>query len=363
MAVLSLIGEPFPDADADAARAATIELTRALAATAPRGCGARLLVSRESTAPDFDNLLIEIETIPIHSGVLPRIWQNGTTARPLDGEFVHAMTPLVPLRSRGADDGSQTSVFVPHALGWQAPELMGAALARRYRGFVRRAAKYADALLVPNHATATAIQERYGPRTPVQVMPLAPPPQYLVPHDALARRDELDLPETYLLTDAVPGEHGRLELLFGAMLADLQVPPLAILTNEAAREALLAAVPLQLRERVHIVVPGQLSDVGAVLGGAALLLQPQAYIGAGYELLGALAAGVPVLHLGSPAIAETVLDAGVEVQTEDQLLDTVTRLLDDRAELERLGVLAVDRARSFTWTGAAWQLWELHANI
>lgn len=363
MATLSLIGEPFPDADATAARAATIDLTRALAATAPRGCGARLLVSRDSSAPDFDSLLIEVRTIPIHTGVLPSIWQNGTTARPLDGELVHAMTPLVPLRSRSVDDGSQTSVFIPHALGWQAPELMGATLARRYRAFVRRAVKLADALLVPNHATATAIQERYGSRVSVQVMPIAPPHDYLPPHDALARRDELGLPDVYLLTDAVPGEHGRLELLFDALLADLQLPPLAILTNEAEREALLAVVPLQLRERVHLVAPSQLSDVGAVLAGAALLLQPQACIGAGYELLGALAAGVPVVHLGCEAVAETALEAGIEVRTEQELRSTITRLLDDSTELDRLRVLALDRARSFTWAGAAWQLWELHANI
>lgn len=363
MATLTLIGEPFPDADAGPARAAIVELTRAVAATAPRGCGARLLVSRDNPAPDFDNLLIEVGTIPINASVLPRIWQGGATARPLDGELVHAMTPLVPLRSRSIDDGSQTSVFVPHALGWLAPELMGQVPARRYRAFVRRAAKLADALLVPNHATATAIHERYGSRASVQVLPLAPPSEYLVPHDAVARRDELDLPDAYLLTDAVPGEHGRLELLFDALLADLRLPPLVILTNDAAREALLAAVPLQLRERVHLVAPSRLSDVGAVLSGAMLMLQPQACIGAGYELLGALAAGVPIVHLGCEAVAETALEAGIEVQTEDELRATVTRLLDDRDELDRLRVHALDRARSFTWAGAAWQLWELHANI
>ncbi len=363
MATLTLIGEPFPDTDAAANAAAARDLARAVAVTAPRGCSGRLLVARDRPAPQFDTALAQVEAIPLKAAVLPRVWRNGTTARPLDGEFVHATTPLVPLRTRKEEDGSQTSVLVPHALAWQAPELMGPQTARRYRAFVKRAVRLADALLAGTHATATALQERYGAGLPVRVLPLAPPAEYLPRSDAEARRASLGLPARYLATNAQVGPHGRLELLFSALAADASLPPLVVLSTEAAREQVLAAAPLQLRERLHVVTSPELADTGAVLSGAALLVMPQAFIGAGYEVLGALACGVPVVHLGCAAVAELAFDAGVGVDAPEELGGALARLAGDPGELDRLRVHALDRARSFSWEGAAWQLWELHANL
>lgn len=363
MATLTLIGEPFPDSGADAARSATIALTAAVAVAAPRDCSAHLLIARNAEVPSFGGLLVPIEAMPMSASVLPQLWRSSPTARPLDGEFVHAMTPLVPLRPRKLEDGSQTSVLIPHALGWLAPDEMGKTAARRYRTFVRRAVKLADALLAPTHATAAAVRERYGMHLDVQVLPLAPPPEYLAAPDAPARREALALPDRYLLTDAPPGENGRLEVIFDVMLDDLQLPELVILTTQLDYDDTLAAVPLQLRERITVFAPTELSDVGVVLDGADLFIQPQVHIGAGYELLGALAAGLPVIHFGSEAVAELTLDAGVLAGSAAELHDAITRFSDEPGEREKFRVLALDRSRSFSWTAAAWQLWEVHADL
>lgn len=363
MATLTLIGEPFPDVDAEANAAAARDLARAVAVTAPRGCSARLLLARDRPAPRFDTALAQVEAVPLNAAVLPRVWRNGTTARPLDGEFVHATTPLVPLRTRKEEDGSQTSVLVPHALAWQAPELMGPGPARRYRAYVKRAVRLADALLVGTHATATALQERYGAGLAVQVLPLAPPEEYLPHSDAEARRAALGLPPHYLVTNAPLGPCGRLELLFEVLAADPSLPPLVVLTTASAMEQVLAAAPLQLRERLHVIAPAELADAGAALSGAALLVMPQVFIGAGYEVLGALACGVPVVHLGCAAIAELADEAGVAVEEPAELGRALPHLLGDAEGLDRLRVHALDRARSFSWEGVAWQLWELHANL
>lgn len=363
MTTLTLIGEPFPDADSATHTAATRDLARALAETAPRGCGVRLLVARDRPAPELPGVTAQVEALPMRANALTRLWRSGTTARPLDGEFVHASTPLVPLRARREDDGSQTSVLIPHALAWEAPEAMGVNLARQYRAFARRAVRLADAVLAADHATATVLQQQYGGDLPVQVLPLAPPREYLPTQDGAVLRAALGLPERYLLTTATTGDHGRLGVLFDVLLADLQLLPLVILTTDAARDALLAEVPLQLRERVQLVAPEELRGTGAVIAGAELLLMPQAFIGAGYEVLGALAAKVPVVHLGCPAVAELVLDAGVEVSSPGELGQAITRLTHDPAEMQRLRVHAEDRAKSFSWIGTAWQLWELHANL
>lgn len=363
MVTLTLIGEPFPDADAQAHLAAARDLTEAIALTAPRGCSARLLIARDTWVPSFDTALATVETLPMPASALLHVWRSGATARPLDGEFVHAMTPMVPLRSRHDDDGSQNSVLVPHALAWQSPEMMGASQARLYRSYVKRAVKRANTLLTTTHATAAVLQRHYGAALPVQVLPTAAPSDYLARSDADARRAALGLPEHYLVSSAPPGPAGRLEAIYAALAEQPSLPPLVVLAREESRDAVVSSVPAELTDRVIVIVPGELTDIGAMLSGAQLYVAPEMHIGAGYEILGALAAGVPVVHLGCEAVAEMALEAGREVAAPEGLGSELARLIADDDARAQLRVHALDRSRTFSWHGTAWQLWELHANL
>src|SRR5690606_24266329 len=123
--------------------------------------------------------------------------------------------------------GSQTSVVVPHALAWEAPELMGAAQAKTYRSFVKRAARLADALLAPTHTVAESVRNRFG--VDVQVLPLAAPSEYVGADDSAGTRAELGLPVRYVATTAQPGERGRLQWLLDAMEQRPELPPLVML--------------------------------------------------------------------------------------------------------------------------------------
>ncbi|MFV0435484.1 MAG: mannosyltransferase [Leucobacter sp.] len=375
MTAITLIAEPFPDWQAETHAAAIRDLTRAIAATAPRSCSARYLVARGSTVPEFASPLIRVDHLPMKASSLPFMWRNGPAARPLDGEFVHAHTPLVPLRSHGEDDGSQSSVMIPHALAWEAPELLGAARSRQFRGYTRRAVRLADVVLTPTHATARVIREHYGDDLPVQVLQLAPPSEYLQPADHLERRAAFGLPSDYALTTAMPGDHGRLEWVLDAMRADPALPSLVVLegvdpvvvtkSKEPAdpAAAVTAAIPPEIAQRVTVVRPRDLTDIGAVISGASLLLQPQAFADTGYTVLAALRANVPVLHAGRPATAETVLDAGASAESAQDFSLELSRLFREERALETLAVLARDRSRGFSWESAAWQLWETHANL
>lgn len=296
----------------------------------------------------------------MNAGSLPLLWRTGATARPLDGELVHAGTPLVPLRSRTEDDGSQTSVVVPHTLAWRAPELMGGAHAKSYRAFVKRAIKFADAVLAPTHAVAEQLGDIYG--IEVQVLPLAAPTEYLENENSAALRNTLGLPGRYVVTTTLPGEHGRLSWLLDAMLADTELPDLVVLH---LGEAPLPPVREQLAGRVHIVEVDDLAEIGAALSGAVLLALPQTDLGCGFEVLGALAARVPVLYADCTAAGELALDASVSAESEEEFAQALTRLSRESGaeELQRLRLFADDRTRSFSWRSTAWQLWELHASL
>ncbi len=381
MATLTLIAEPFPDWEAAVQASAARDLARAVAETAPRSCSARFLLARGSEDPGFTSPLIRTEHLPLRANLLPLMWQSGTTARPLDGEFVHALTPMVPLRSRGEDDGSQTSVTIGHSIAWDAPALLGSSQARLYRAFVRRAVKLADVLLTPTHATANVLQRHYGADLPVQVFQLAPPSEFRRPGDAAERRAALGLPDHYALTTAMPNEHGRLSWILDALRADPSLPTVVVLdgadpgqlAGNSAKDShknasegpstVEAAVPPELQGRVVVARPRDLIDIGAVLSGASLLLQPQNYTGTGYTVLGALDSAVPVLHAGHPATEELVLDAGISAGTAEAFAAEFSRLFRDPGSLSHLTVLACDRSRGFSWHGAAWQLWETHANL
>lgn len=360
MATLTLIGEPFPDLEARAQASAARSLAEALADTAPRGCSSRLLVARDATPPTFHSARASVEAVPMNTGSLPILWRTGATARPLDGEFVHSNTPMLPLRSRAEDDGSQTSVYIPHTLAWGAPELMGAAHAKTYRAFVKRAARLADTLLAPTHVVANEVSELFG--VDVQVLPLAAPVEYLGSPDSAAVRATLGLPTHYVATTALPGENGRLDWLLNAMEANPALPPLVIIS--------LSSEPLppmreSLQHRARVVQVEQLTEVGAILSGALLLALPQRALGAGYEVLGAIASHVPVLHGECEAAAELALDAAVAAPSETEFVASLTRLTSEAgaSELARLRIFAEDRNRTYSWRSTAWQLWEIHANM
>ena len=374
MATLTLIGEPFPGWDSELQAAAARDLTEAVAVAAPRGCSARLLLAKGTEIPALDSPRARVETLPLKAGVLPMIWQSGASARPLDGEFVHAMTPMIPLRSRDENDGSQTSVAIPHGIAWQAPELMGSSQARLFRSFVRRAVRLADVIVASTHATANAIQEHFGPELTVQVLPLAAPTRIMRPSDAIERRSELGLPASYVVATAAPGEFGRLEWILDAMRSDPTLPPLVVLSGsfpapgdpqaaEGPDPKIVAAIPAELQGRVSVIRPRELEDIGATLAGAELLALPQVGVGTGYELLAALSAGVPVLHGGSAVAAELAFDGGVGAEGQEAFAGELSRIMRDDAERSRLAVLAEDQSRSYSWASTAWHLWEIHANI
>src|SRR5690606_847694 len=131
---------------------------------------------------------------------------------------------------------------------------------------------------------ANKVRDLFG--VDVQVLPLAAPTEYLGTADSAGLRATLGLPAQYVATTALPGENGRLDWLLNAMEANPTLPPLVVIYLGA--EA-LPPMRESLQHRARVVQVEQLAEVGAILSGAMLLALPQRALGAGYEVLGALA--------------------------------------------------------------------------
>jgi hypothetical protein len=538
VAILSLIGETLGDFEHELNAAATRALSAALGQVAPKGCSLRVIVSKRTASKKtdsrnhsdqgtnlmhFDNPRIAVETLSMPARALPIMWQNGAAARPLDGAMMHATTPLAPLRSRLGDDGTQTTVTIPHMLPWTAPHRYTNAQARTLKSFTRRAVKHADVVVTPNYATAELLIEHFGTGLNVQVHSQAPLPEYVAGDDRDERASQLGLPEEYVVTTADLSDTGRLHWLadlvqdhpeFPKLVvigklgktdalhdgtssaenrddskgaadlseapdpepADELVDPLATTTfqgatseqivtaddyvsddgtleidetaeassedasshetstdetssheastaeastdeantsedensekeagseeagaNDAAADEAGASesaaaktsqsvnpskpartktqqsaqstadavdqLAARSNGRVQVIHPRELADVGAIIAGAKLMVLPQKVIGVGYEAYGAIANGVPVLHADLQEIEEITLDAGRTFDSPETLETQLTDILSDETVLNRLSVLADDRANFFSWDSTAWAIWELHANL
>ncbi|GAA1315570.1 mannosyltransferase [Leucobacter albus] len=377
MATLSLIAEPFPDWEAPLHFAAAEDLTNALAESAPKSCSARFLAARGTVPPEFRSPRIAVEQLPMGRNALPILWQSSTTARPLDGEMTHAISPMIPLRARPEDDGTQSTVSIQHALAWTAPDLLTPAQGRLTRAFMKRAARYADVIVASSHATASLMQEHYGHDLPVQVIAPVAPAALLASDDSAERRARLGLPARYVVTTANLDDYGRLQWVLDAYNADPSLPHLVILTGfdpvqhvkgSPLQTDIVGQLPSSARDRVTVVPAEDLADAGAIISGATMLLQPQSFATTGYTVVAALMSGVPVLHAGTPELEEHIVDAGVSETESAGFITALSRLFiassgDGTSELERLTVHAADRGRSFSWRAVAWQLWEMHALI
>lgn len=360
MSTLNVIGEFLDNWEQAALKLAARDLVTALADTAPRGCSSALLLANNTPVPELEHPKTRVEVMPLHTGMLPVVWRTGTAARPLDGDFVHTLTPLVPLRSRTEDDGSQSSVTVPHTLAWDAPDLLPKGQAKTLRQYVRRALKYADVIVTPTHAVADRLRAIYGDEIRVQVVPLAPPTEYLPADTDAEVRTRLGLPDDYLLTNAYPGDIGRLEWALRAMEVHAELPPLVIVGRGSEADLSQWSV---LGDRLIQLRDVDVTDRGAVISGARAFVYPQAITDCLFPLHGALAASVPVIHGSASCASELVLDGGVAATDETEFADALSNIVGDTEERQRIALLANDRSRMYSWHTAAWQLWELHANI
>lgn len=351
----------------------TAELTAELIATAPDGVEVEGIVAA-STASDYEKLALELPGLArLHKSAFDRRALQGLLRRglgSLGGGMVHAPDLLAPLarRDRGSGAGDQTIVTVHDTLAWTRPESLPKGDASWRKAMIRRAEKYADAVIVPNHAVAAGLEEfaSFGDR--VRVVTGGATTSMPLPSDAAERIERLGLPDEYLLAWGTGSARRALgPLLRGMTRTDGPQIPLVVLGSsevlEAASEAGLDP------SRVIRISPGGREDRATVLHCASLLVHPGPAEGFGLPVLDAMQAGVPVVHVDDPALEELTADSALVVSRNDvagytaSLAQHLAALLEDRQTQERMRVAGKDRVRLFSWRDAAEKVWQLHADL
>lgn len=360
----------------------TEALANALIATAPRGCEVEGIVS-SSLPSDYERVeamfpgLAGLYKSSLARRELAAAWQFGLTTSP-GGGMIHAPSLFAPLRRHDRTaPGEQIVVTVHDLLAWTHPESLTSANVAWQKAMLKRARRYADAVVVPTHALAERLASIVDLGDRVRVIGTAPRPGLQRPTEGAARATalELDLPAAYLVVE------GSLEPRTGVgdLLSALGRPgvpdlPLVVVGPESWGEQHLATVAEEAGvppPRVRAIEPRDAAQLAAVLSGAVAFVAPSRDEGDGTSIIEAMSLGVPVVHSDTPAYAEVAADAGISVPVGvgggdgyvERLAAAVTAVVEHRDVADRLAVAGSDRARAFSWRDSAERVWQLHADL
>ncbi|KJL37249.1 glycosyltransferase [Microbacterium azadirachtae] len=357
MAVLRVVLDQVNDVvDADQADAAR-SLILGLAATAPQKCTVEAIVPGGGAEPVVDGA-DTLHRLSLARRELGAAWQLGVVGG-VGGGMIHAPTLFAPLAKHDrANDYDQTVATLWDLRAWTAPEQLSRASVLWQRSMLKRAAKHADAVVVPTHAMAEELASlgRFADR--IRVIPGAAAAGFAIPHDAAERRRALGAPDRYLVAT---GTAETLSAVFAAAVdrdADVFVVDAATGSAPAIAEAAVAeglAAP-----RVHVLGRLDAGDRAALLAGALAFAAADPAPAWPWRLVEALVLGVPVIAAESGVHHDVLAEGGLLVGAAG-FTDALRDAAGDGAR--RLSVLAADRSRAYSWNGSAERVWTLHAEL
>ena len=332
------------------------EIAAALARTADRGDQVDGVVAwhRQTEAASVPGVRGPAR-LPLPRRALIAAWERGRGPR-VRGDAVLAPTPLFPPAG-----GAPCAVVVHDAVPWTHPETLTPRGVAWHRSQVERAVREAALLVVPTLAVAEELRRHVGARS-VRVVGEGVSGDLALPDDAAERAARLALPPRYLLTVATLEPRKGLDVLLKA-LAVPSAPHLPLLCvgqpgwgglDLAAEAAAAGLAP----DRVRVLGRVPDADLAVLLDRATALVVPSRAEGFGLPLLEAMAVGTPVVTSDAPALVEVGAGAARVSRLEPAALAAaLTEVVSQPLVQARMADAGRARAASYSWDGAARQLW------
>lgn len=349
------------------------ELARALVVGAPAGCEVEAI----APAGGEDPLLAVAGLAGVRRATLARremaaALQLGVGTG-IGAGMIHSPSLFAPLvRHDRVHDHNQTVVTVWNLSPWEAADELPRSVVAWHRAMLKRAVRYADAVVAPTHSIAARLADLAALGDRIRVIAGASPLGFGVPSDEVGRRRLLNLPEGFILLSGGAVRSNGLDAGFGAIGASGIDLPVVVIDSREGEEPVLADLASAHGIPEHSIhVRGSLAahDRAAVFGGALAFVAPSRRAGFPWRVVDALTLGVPVIAADSAVHAEVIVDGGSLVggadaaSLADGLADALNRALASTSAAERLAVLAGDRGRAFSWREAADKVWALHADL
>ncbi|WP_460799354.1 glycosyltransferase [Microbacterium sp. GXF0217] len=335
---------------------ASLELTSGLLATAPSGCTVDAIVP--SGAKPSIRGIGEVRTLGLQRRELAASWQLGI-APTVGGGMIHAPSLMAPLvKHDRVHDMDQTVVTLWDLDAWEAPQTLAKPAVAWHRGMLRRAAKHADAIVVPSHAFVERVEDyaRFGDR--VRVIAGAAASDLRTPADAAARRTRIGVPEEYIVVGGLDDSYEQGFRAAAAAGADAVV--IGVADGDEPKLAELASAAGLPERRVHVRGKLDAADRAAVFAGARAFVATSTSTAWPWRAIEAMTLNVPVVAVDSGVHRDVIADGGITTSPEE-LPDAVADAVGSGNA--RLRVLAGDRSRAFSWASSAERVWALHAEL
>ena len=123
---------------------------------------------------------------------------------------------------------------------------------------------------------------------------------------------------------------------------------------------------LNLRDRIIFEGTASTERLVQLYSRSAIAIVPSVYEGFGFPAAEAMSCGVPVIASDGGVLPEVVGDAGIIVPARDHeaLAEAINRIIDNKAELKRMGEAGIKRVEEkFTWKGAVEQMVQVYKSL
>jgi len=244
-----------------------------------------------------------------------------------------------------------------------------------FRLSIHRAARLADAIIVPSAATGRDLAARFPlAKSRIRVVPHAPNERFvpLPSADCLPVLARHGLAQgDYLLFVGNVEPRKNLQALIEAydrMRKATRLSPRLAIAGGAGwknqgihRAAATSAFAADIRFLGHVAD----ADLPPLIGGALAFVYPSLYEGFGLPPLEAMACGTPVITSNRSSLPEVVGDATLVVDPDDrkELADAMARLVSDVRLREDLRARGFERVQGFSWDETARRTIEVYQDV
>jgi glycosyltransferase involved in cell wall biosynthesis len=261
-------------------------------------------------------------------------------------------------------------VTVSDVIAFTAPHTLEGRSSSSELRAIKRAEKYADAVVVPTHAVAEALAERTSLGDRIRVISGAASSRLTLGDDAEERATALGLPLKYVLTFASFNPRKALEELLLAM-ATVETELVVVGNSAWGGRSLDQALSEAKVSAERVLLLGDISndDLAVVIDRASVVVHPTTDEGFGSRILDAFSMGTAVITSDTAAHREVAVDAALLVKPgegpsyAERLTQAIDNVLSSTDVAHDLQVAGLDRSRAFTWQSAAEKTWELHAEL
>ena len=289
------------------------------------------------------------------------LWQQTSALRRLQADWyisTYFLPPILP--AKGA--------VIVHDLSFRAyPQYYPRAVAGYMRWLTAIAIRQAKRVITVSHFSQQELLHYYPAAAgKTAIVPNGVERQYRLPNgkadteraDLILSRYGLERPYIFALGNIHPRKNlSRLLDAYLILKGRPQAPP-AMVWGGLKRWDSHAL--LQRARDAGVVLPGYIdqADLPTVYAQAEMLIYPSLYEGFGLPPLEAMACGTPVIASNVTSLPEVVGDAAllVDPTSVEAISLAMARLLDEDGLRIALGQAGQQRAREFTWVGAAQQL-------